>query len=851
VKACSYFTRKTRGNGHFVNRIDKIKVAGYSALLLSGGDAIAQEGGVARRNDIVVTGQRRVGEAQSLRHFDVDELRAMGITSIKDLMQRLGAQMKGADGSNPVFAINGRRPLDEEEVQTLPFDAIQSFDLLPQEAASSLGYSPNQPVMNLTTKAKYQGFETMLNGQTSIEGGGSMADGRLAMTRLRGKKRLTLSATLARQSELRQDRRSIRPDPSLPYDIIGNVTGVGEGEIDPQFSALAGETVMIAAVPRDPDARQSLTAYLPGAGRPNVTDLGAYRSLQPHQRTIKISSFFSQPISDGVTGALSLSIERQRNWSLQGLGTASLLVPAGATMSPFSSEVILNRYLNEVPALTQHGRGSTLHAGLGLVGALRGWNWSLRLNHDRKWSESESDLGFDTASVQDAILQGEEVFAPFSADLVGPAIRDRSRSVITTSDAQLILNGNVASLPAGQVAVTTTFNAQRSHSDSMSLAFPEGNVVLGRNQGGSSLTLAIPIASAVDDVLPFLGRLSAELSGSVSAVSRYGPLYNRHASLIWTPAKRLQLLATLKHAQTAPTLDLLGAPRIATPNTPFVDLVSGESLFVTSIHGGNSNLLAEKRRIFTLTANVQPLATDAFRASFLYEDARIYDQSATLSVLTPAIAAAFPDRFLRDAGGQLTSVDLRPVNLYRERQRILRATLSYSGQIGTKPETPPEGKVPQMTYLYMSLTPAVRLEDRLLLSPDTQPLDLLDGDNIAAAGGRPRWDVQGDFNLYRKGVGMFVQSIWHSGSRARSSTATADLRFASLGTTALTVYANMETLLPKAGWAKKFMINASVRNIANARPRIRDRLGGTPIGQQPAYLDPLGRVVSLQFFKRF
>ncbi|BBD02411.1 MULTISPECIES: TonB-dependent receptor [Sphingobium] len=827
------------------------RLIGCTILLLSGGGAMAQHRQSASADPIVVNGRKQLGETQPLRHFDADELRAMGITSIKDMMERLGAQLKGADGANPVYAINGRRPLDDEEVQSLPFDAIQSFDLLPQEAAAGLGYSPNQPVLNFTTKAKFQGFETMANGQTSTDGGGGSADGRFAATRLRGKTRFTLTATWLRQNELRQDRRSIRPDPSLPFDSVGNVTALGGGEIDPQLSALADNPVTIAAVPRDPAARRELDAYLPGANRPNVTDPGAYRSLQPRQRTMKIAGFFSQPISERTTAALSLSAERQRSWSLQGLGTASLLVPAGNISSPFANDIWLNRYVNEADPLTQSGSIWTLHAGLGFVGAFGGWNWSLRLNHDRKHNQNDSELGFDMAGVQDAIMQGGDAFAPFAADQIGVAIRDRSRSIVTTNDAQLILNGTVLTLPAGPVAVTTTFNAQRSRSDSQSRAFPDADSLLGRSQGGSSLALSIPIASAADNILPFLGRLSADVSGGVNAVSRYGPLYTAHASLIWTPVRRVQLLATLKHAETAPTLDQLGAPRIATPNTPFVDLVSGESLFVTSVFGGNPGLSAEKRRTLTLTANIQPLRTDAFRASLFYEEARLYDQAATLSVLTPAIAAAFPDRFVRDAAGQLTSVDLRPLNLHRERQRTVKASLSFSGPIGPKPAKPPEGQPPKMTYLHASLTPALRLEDRLLLSPGATPLDLLDGDNIVASGGRPRWDVQGDLGLYRNGIGMFVQSVYHSGSRARSPIETADLRFASLGTTALTLYANMEQLWPKAGWAKKLMIDATIRNVANARPQVRDRRGDTPIGQQPAYLDPLGRVVSLRIFKRF
>ncbi|MBT2245802.1 hypothetical protein JQK15_20010 [Sphingobium sp. BHU LFT2] len=812
---------------------------------------MVQTGTEAHAQDIVVTGQKGRLDTQPLRHFDAQDLRALGITSIQDLMQRLGAEAKGPDGSNPVFAINGRRPLDDDEVETLPFDALLSFDVLPQVAAARLGYSPNQPVMNLVTKPKFQGFEAMVNGQASTDGGGGARDGRLAMTRLRGKSRLTLSATVLDQSELRQSRRSIRPDPDQIFDSTGNITGLDGGEIDPRFSMLAGETVTIAAVPLDPGERNILNAYLSGANRPNVSDLGAYRSLQPVKRSMKISGFLSQPISDDITGALSLSVEQERSRSLQGLAAASILVPADNSYAPFATDILLNRYLVEVGPLEQRGNMLSLHAAAGLTGTLSGWNWSLRLNHDRKRSRIASELGFDLSEVQAAVLSGSDPFSIISAQGPDPSVTDRSRSVQNTTDAQLILNGIIGSLPAGPVSLTATLSAQRSSSDSASAMFPDADAHIGRSEGGGAVTAAIPIASAADNVLPFLGRLSAELSGGLTAISRYAALKNAHASLIWTPAKRVQLLATLRHAQTAPKLDLLGAPRTATPNTPFVDLVSGESLLVTSIAGGNSDLLAERRRTLTFTANFRPLPTEALRTSIIYEEAAIRDQSASLSILTPAIAAAYQDRFVRDETGQLTTVDLRPVNLHREKHRTVKATVTYSGQIGAKPEKPPEGELQKMTYLHASVTPAWKLEDRLVLAPGAPPLDLLGGDSISASGGRPRWDVQADLGLSRNGLGMYLQSVWHSGSRVRSPIAEADLRFASLGTTGLIIYADMEQLYPKAGWAKKLMIDLNVKNITNARPQVRDRSGETPISQQAAYLDPLGRAISLRLFKRF
>jgi hypothetical protein len=57
---------------------------------------------------------------------------------------------------------------------------------------------------------------------------------------------------------------------------------------------------------------------------------------------------------------LSLSFERSRNWSRQGLSTVSILVPGDNVTSPFDTDVIVNRYPNELPVLfvsnTRHSR---------------------------------------------------------------------------------------------------------------------------------------------------------------------------------------------------------------------------------------------------------------------------------------------------------------------------------------------------------------------------------------------------------------------------------------------------------------------------------------------------------------
>jgi iron complex outermembrane recepter protein len=53
------------------------------------------------------------------------------------------------------------------------------------------------------------------------------------------------------------------------------------------------------------------------------------------------------------------------------------------------------------------------------------------------------------------------------------------------------------------------------------------------------------------------------------------------------------------------------------------------------------------------------------------------------------------------------------------------------------------------------------------------------------------------------------------------------------------------------GWSKGLRVSLSVTNLADARERVVDATGATPVGFQPGYLDPLGRTVTLGVRKVF
>src|SRR6185369_8041404 len=77
-----------------------------------------------------------------------------------------------------------------------------------------------------------------------------------------------------------------------------------------------------------------------------------------------------------------------------------------------------------------------------------------------------------------------------------------------------------------------------------------------------------------------------------------------------------------------------------------------------------------------------------------YIDSTIENPIVTFPAASAEIEAAFPDRFVRGADGQLTEVDYRPVNFASQSRRELRWGFNYSLPIG--PQTaPPRGPAGQ------------------------------------------------------------------------------------------------------------------------------------------------------------
>ncbi|HEU0283982.1 MAG TPA: TonB-dependent receptor, partial [Sphingomicrobium sp.] len=329
----------------------------------------------------------------------------------------------------------------------------------------------------------------------------------------------------------------------------------------------------------------------------------------------------------------------------------------------------------------------------------------------------------------------------------------------------------------------------------------------------------------------------------------------------------------------------------------------------------NPDLLADKRNVLKVGGNWKPFQETDLRLRAEYVRSRLDRPVSTFPGVSAELEAAFPERFLRDASGQLVSVDFRPVNYDEARRDTIRWGFDFSkplrsarpsqavidrfrarraaetgqqsgapGQVGAAPEgapppeagPPPEGAGPppagrgggggfgrggfgrfgggrQGGRLQFSLTHTLNLVDEVTIRPGLPKLDYLNGDALGSTGGRPRHELEAQGGYFNNGLGTRLSAKWRSGTDVNSNTGD-DLRFSPLATFNLRLFANLGErleLVSKYPVLRGSSVRFEVNNIFDAKPRVRNALGDVPATYQSDLLDPLGRTVSISFRKLF
>ena len=378
---------------------------------------------------------------------------------------------------------------------------------------------------------------------------------------------------------------------------------------------------------------------------PGGLDTRPFRSLVGSRRLVRGSATVNRTILGDVAATLNGEYEHSEGRS--GIG------------------------FEEVPLLRDSSSDSA-HLGLALNQDRGLWKYSLTGNADWARNITFSDRDADTT--------------------------DRSRSTTTSGDLTGTFSGPIATLPAGRANVTAklavnTLDIESSRRRDGITAAPTD---LGRDRVDGALNLDLPLLRNSP-----IGRLGANANAEVEHLSDFGTLTAIGAGLNWTPAQRLNLLASWTREEAAPSMGQLGDPLLETPDTRAFDFTTGETVLVTAITGGNPELNADRRNVFKLGGNWKPFAETDLRLRADFVHSVIKDPVAGFPGPSAALEEAFPDRFVRGpctpqptCRGPLLSVDLRPVNFEESRRDTLRWGFDFSKPL--RSARPSQAQIDQM-----------------------------------------------------------------------------------------------------------------------------------------------------------
>ena len=863
-----------------------------------------------------VSGQRPRGSVNSDIPPDLtlsaEEIQAYGAGNIAELLTYLEPVTRSSRGSGgqPVMLVNGRRISGFREIRGLPPEAIERVDVLPEEVALEYGYRADQRVVNFVLKANFRSLTAEVEGRVPTAGGRTTTELDANVLRIAGAQRWSMELEHEDSTPLFESERDLIREPgSMPFDLIGNISGDPFGtEIDPALSGLVGVPATVAPVP---GSGFSLSDFASAYGDPRTGDLGAYRTLMSASESSTVGGTFKHDLNGSTQATFSASLKDDSNRSFNGLPGVILDLPEGNPFSPFADDVLVYRYLDDAAALRSQTDSLTGEVGVLLDGFLgEDWRWTLNGEFTRAETDTVTGRGYDdqAAPFQARLDAGDPDANPFGvlapADFTRVA-NDTARSVSQRLDTELVLTGDLWELPAGDVSSTFTVGADTLSLDSTST---RDGVTTDRKQSRdrvSGLTsLNFPIASRRSEVLPLLGDLSVSVNAGFENLSDFGGLSIFGATINWSPIEKLSFLASYTDEEGSPSISQLNNPVIDTPNVPVFDFRTNKTVQITRIDGGNPDLDAENRRVWKAGITLEPFTDEDLRISSTWTRNAVDDSINSFPTITSELEAALPDRFTRDLAGNLVSIDARPLNFARAEREDIRTGFNFSKAFGT-PTAPAAGAAgavpgapvmirgpgpgpggggdgprprdgaggggdgptirmgggggrggrggmqPGQGRFMVSLYHTYRLQDEILIAEGLPILDLLDGAATSSRGGSPRHEIQAQMGVFKNGMGAFLNGNWRDGTRIDGGTGP-DLEFSDQTTINLNMFVDLgaqASWVERYPWLKGARLQVGVRNLFDTRTEVTSNAGDTPLNYQPDYLDPEGRTIGISLRK--
>jgi hypothetical protein len=760
----------------------------------------------AELEEVVVSGRRPpgsvIGDIPPETTLSSQEIRALGVGSVTELIAALGPQLGssgGRGGGRPVVLLNGVRISGFAEVRDLPTEAIQRVDLFSEEVALKYGYRADQRVMNIVLRPRFRAVTADAGARGTTEGAREGASVGVGVLRVQRDTRWQADFKARHDDRLLESEREVvgadgapRPDAAsrtlLPAADQLSVNLVYARPWVEGLSATVNATV-------DETRRRSL--------------LGLRPSLEGGQVLRR-----DVDTRDAHLGGLLQGANAGWRWSatLNADRTDTATRVAGGDLAGRSRSDSLDLELLAVGAPLQLPAGDlglTVKAGLGTRGIesvarrltgdvrtdLSRGQRDLRINLDIPLLRTEDTGGRVTASLGHAIEDVAEVGVLSTTNAgLNASIGRQWRALVSLVDDE-----NAPSMLQLGAAVIPT-PAVRTYD------FVRGEAVeIVRIDGGDPALRADSrkIFKVALGARPLEG-VDLDLNGEFTR--------SRVRGLVTTVP-----FATPEFEQAFPGR--------------FLRDPAGRLL---SIDARPVNLEGRERDELRFTVNLsRPWGPQPEMPSTPGRGGAPRSRDAT-----PGGQGAPPAQRAAAAQGGPSSPRGPPAGF--DPAAMAERFLSFARR----------GSV-QFTLVYTQ-----RLKDEVQIAPGLPTLDLLAGDTLSDTDGSPRRELELQAGANRDGFGGRVIAKWRDGSRVSGGTTAAgpvDLDFAPLWAVDLRLFADLG-LQPWArdkGSLRGVRVTFAVENLFDELPRVRDAAGAVPFNYQPSLLDPQGRAIRLSFRKLF
>lgn len=863
--------------------------AGAPAEPQIGAQTAAAQAGLSdddQEDDVVVTGQRErgavIGNIKPEQQFNSGDIRALGISSVNDLLTELGPEFESASGQPPVVLLEGHRISSFREIRSLPAEAIARVDVLPGEVGLRYGYGADQKVINIVLRKRFHALTAETGGKVSTDGGGG------------------------------------------EYTSKGGFLSIHDGRR--------------VNISRETDSTARLFESQRGLTAPD----SAARTLAPAEQSVDLNGSYHRPLDARTLATLNVELTSDQSEGNQGLALQPFNIPGTSPYADNAATTTITPVNPDIPALQKYTSAQGVHLGLSVNAERSTGQWTLTGTYDHNESRTLSSRPFDLSAFAAAVTAGDpdaDPTLPIPDQFLAIPPADQARSRSDAGEVDLIYNRTLARLPTGDLSATFKLSGAATHVDNQSIRnLAVTNSQLERNSGDGSLNLTVPLSSSSVPLADWIGSLSLDGHASFGQYSDAGSVHGYGMGLHWSPIQAISFTASFDHDQSVPTIAQLGDPAISTQSVPVFDYVNGESVLVTTLSGGNPGLANAEVRKYRLGLTVTPLKDPRLVLSFGLNHSVTDGEAVTLPGITAATQAAFPSRFTRDVDGTLTQLDLRPVNIDSQSSTVFRWGFSFTKSLktpqkevealraafrkrypngvpgrnrqrqssqeeahqdgqGSATSSTPNATSPQSSgqqpgggstaqpgssgtqpaqsaqaqpagrgsgrfgrhgmrggRLNFALYHSWTLTNTARIAAGQPEIDLLNGGTLGSNTAPSRHKIEMRAGYSQNGIGVRLSGNWQNASHVEGAAGMPDsnLRFSSLATLDARVFVNLTqipVILEKVPLLRGSRVFLSVKNVFNSRQHVTDGNGNTPYAYQSAFLDPLGRTVQLTFRK--